>query len=95
MLLKEPLVFSGVSLAISEELLEGGAKHQSGPPKAGGLMFIPRNAASRPRAGLGSSKKPTQKAKADTQAITQVSGVSSSSMPGSTKSQDDFRKLLN
>ncbi|KAL5519977.1 hypothetical protein ACEPAG_1637 [Sanghuangporus baumii] len=89
LLMKNPLQFGGSNLEITEELSGPGAKHQA-QLKAGPSAFIPRNAAARPRAGLGSLKKPKQNP-VDTGASgnTQQGSVSKSG-----KSQDDFRKLL-
>ena len=73
----EPVQFNGRVLALSEDTGPANAK---APASAGG-MFVPRTAASRPRAGIGSTKK----AKAP-------SAAASASSSG--KQQDDFRKML-
>jgi hypothetical protein len=58
----EPVDFNGVSLRITEETFEGtkgkGRVAVAPPPTTAGGMFIPRAAGSRPKAGLGHSRKP-------------------------------------
>lgn len=87
--MKDPIEFGQSILEFVEELPGPAPKH---PPqtKDKPSAFIPRNAVSRPRAGLGSSKRATQ-----TPVLTSVSssGQESSELK-SGKSQDDFRKLL-
>ncbi|CAE6382645.1 unnamed protein product [Rhizoctonia solani] len=78
LLLAEPITFNGVALALSEE----SASKAPSKPTAG---FVPRAAASRPRAGLGSKK----------------AGIGAAPNPkpapsagSSGKNQDDFRNML-
>ncbi|KAH8114308.1 hypothetical protein DFH11DRAFT_1593741 [Phellopilus nigrolimitatus] len=89
LLLPKPLQLGGQVLSISEELPEGPSKRVSAPPpKTGGSgMFVPRAAASRPRAGLGSMKKVMQKSARNS--TNDVPGT-----PSAGKGQNDFRKLL-
>ncbi|KAG6833433.1 hypothetical protein H0H87_006799 [Tephrocybe sp. NHM501043] len=89
----DPIVFNGNTLQLSEERRDGvAARPAAPPPKAGGL-FVPRSAASRPRAGLGHARKPAPSPTASTstsQAVNQL--VTNSS--AQSKGQDDFRKML-
>ncbi|KAL5501649.1 PRP24 [Sanghuangporus vaninii] len=89
LLMKNPLQFGGLNLEITEELPEPGPKRQP-QPKAGPSAFIPRNAAARPRTGLGSLKRPRQNP-VDAGAL---GNGQQGLVPKSGKSQDDFRKLL-
>ncbi|EJC97945.1 uncharacterized protein FOMMEDRAFT_97432 [Fomitiporia mediterranea MF3/22] len=93
LLAKEPLQFNGVTLDIFEEPLEGSSKRSNAhQPTSGGSMFIPRNAASRPRAGLGSSKKSVRIP--PSVPSSNEGKPSSASQPKAGRGQDDFRKLL-
>ncbi|KAG9315935.1 hypothetical protein JVU11DRAFT_3587 [Chiua virens] len=88
----EPIIFNGISLKISEEALSGIPRPQgtSVPVSTGGL-FVPRTAASRPRAGLGRARKPgTSTAKLQSGADNSVQELEK--LGG--KGQDDFRKML-
>jgi len=93
LLLPEPLEFNGVRLRFSEGE-EGPSKVRNAPAAAGG-MFIPRNAASRPRAGLGRARN-APPAAANTPAIsgTKSQTPSGDKTPAQGKGQDDFRKML-
>jgi squamous cell carcinoma antigen recognized by T-cells 3 len=51
-------------------------------------MFIPRNATSRPRAGLGRARNPPPASAAA------AAGTSEDKAPVQGKAQDDFRKML-
>ena len=81
----EPFEFNGVQLRFSE--------CAAGKPRdtlaIGGGTFIPRNAASRPRAGLGRAR-PSAILPADSQ----TPSDDSASSRGKGKAQDDFRKML-
>ena len=91
LLRSEPIVFNGSELSISEE---GAIKKKPGgtgkPIKGAPGVFVPRTAASKPRAGIG-SKKTTGTRPPTTTTFTSAGGVPSSS---SHKEQDDFRKML-
>jgi len=84
----EPIVFNGVELSVSQE--EAIKKKPGGagkPTKGAPNVFVPRTAASKPRAGIGSKKTPG--ARPPTTTSTSVEdGLSSQ------KGQDDFRKML-
>ncbi|KAF9242560.1 hypothetical protein BU15DRAFT_86759 [Melanogaster broomeanus] len=81
----EPIVFNGVNLLISEETSSGSSRPQPGAPPGGtGGMFIPRTAASRPRAGIGAGKPPATNDTKEGSSVMSIEG----------KGQDDFRKML-
>lgn len=88
----EPIVFNGVNLEISEEALSSSTRPKPATaPTSAGELFVPRKAASRPRAGLGRARKPGIGAPKpqggtvnDTQETAKVR----------EKGQDDFRKML-
>jgi len=86
----EPIVFNGAELSVSEEEAikkPGGAgKPTKGAPK----VFVPRTAASKPRAGIGSRKAPGTRPTTTTTTFTSAGDASSSSQKG----QDDFRKMF-
>ncbi|KAG6918338.1 hypothetical protein DXG01_015197 [Tephrocybe rancida] len=85
----DPIIFNGNTLKLSEEGRDGAvARSAAPPPKAGGL-FVPRSAASRPRAGLGHTRKPAPKPSAPGAHNQPAAGPS-----GQGKGQDDFRKML-
>ncbi|KAI0916773.1 hypothetical protein AcW1_007863 [Taiwanofungus camphoratus] len=89
LLLAQPIVFNGNALELSAEDLGGSSVSRPAtvPPATGGGLFVPRAAASRPRAGLGSKKRVT--------AVLPVSSTSQSPLNSSQgKGQDDFRKML-
>lgn len=85
----EPFEFNGRELRFSE------SEDVSGRPRstaaAGGGAFIPRKAASRPRAGLGRARKPPP---GTLPAGPQMPLDDSASSGGKGKAQDDFRKML-
>lgn len=93
MLHTEPIEFNGNVLEIlAENIIGSNARAPTVPPTTSG-MFLPRNAVSRPRAGLGMKKRVQP-------AIT--AGSSSSATPSQTqrvqtekRGQDDFRRMLN
>lgn len=104
----DPILFNGQKLVLSEESFEPTApsakpsgKPATIPPDAGGL-FIPRSAATRPRAGLGSKKMRTTVTSvvapspgasgADPNAA--ASGPSANKKVQPAKGQDDFRRML-
>jgi len=87
----EPIVFNGVALSVSEEEAikkkpGGTGKLAKGAPN----VFVPRTAASKPRAGIGSKKAPGPRPPTST-TFTSAEDTPSSS---SHKEQDDFRKML-
>lgn len=95
LLLPDPLEFNGVRLRFSEGE-ETPAKARNASTAASG-MFIPRNAASRPRAGLGRARNPPPAAAAvgtssDPEVKSQTSSGDKATIQG--KAQDDFRKML-
>ncbi|OBZ68772.1 hypothetical protein A0H81_11060 [Grifola frondosa] len=93
LLYPDPIVFEGKTLEILAESASGpsGSRSMAPPPTAGGL-FVPRTAASRPRAGLGSKKRAAAPiAKPSTSSSSQSAPVAL----GQGKGQDDFRKMLN
>lgn len=88
----DSLKFSGVRLRFSE----GGdppTKARNAPAAAGG-MFIPRNAPSRPRAGLGRVRNPPPAASTHGAPGTKSQTPSGDKAPARGKAQDDFRKML-
>lgn len=88
----EPIVFNGVELSVSEE--EAIKKKPGGtgkPTKGAPDVFVPRTAASRPRAGIGSKKAPGPRPSTTRTTRLGSAGDASSS---SQKAQDDFRKML-
>lgn len=95
LLLPDPLEFNGVRLRFSEgEETPAKARNAS---TAGGGMFIPRNAASRPRAGLGRARNPPPAAAAAGTSAPEARPQTSSgdkAPPIQGKAQDDFRKML-
>lgn len=96
LLLPDPLEFNGVRLRFSEGE-ETPAKARNASTAASG-MFIPRYAASRPRAGLGRARNPPPAAAAAgtssaPEAKSQASSGDKAPIQGS-KAQDDFRKML-
>ena len=95
LLLPNPLEFNGVRLRFSESE-ETPAKARSASTAASG-MFVPRHAASRPRAGLGRARNPPPAAAAAgsslaPEAKSQTSSGEKGGIQG--KAQDDFRKML-
>ncbi|TFK52241.1 hypothetical protein OE88DRAFT_1657387 [Heliocybe sulcata] len=82
LLLPDSITFNGNVLQVSEET--GSSRPAAPAPKAGGL-FVPRAAASRPRAGLGKERKTAGAPPAQ---------ASSSNGAAGAKGQDDFRKML-
>ncbi|KAF8463228.1 hypothetical protein DFH94DRAFT_786990 [Russula ochroleuca] len=92
LLLPEPLEFNGVQLRFSEGDDTPAKAH--GAPKTASGMFIPRTAASRPRAGLGRARKPPPAAgtTAAPESQSQTSSEDKAAVQG--KAQDDFRKML-
>ncbi|KAL0576045.1 Splicing factor [Marasmius crinis-equi] len=82
----EPLIFNGNTLSLSEET----------SPSSTSNAFIPRTAASRPKAGLGHKRKLVAPISQDTQPKAQSSAAqpARTSAGGAGKGQDDFRKML-
>ncbi|THH27765.1 hypothetical protein EUX98_g6425 [Antrodiella citrinella] len=91
LLYAEPVVFNGNTLTFTEEV-RGGTARSNGPATGG--LFVPRSAASRPRAGLGSKKHGVivNPSVASTSTANPVSV--SQTKPGAQKDQDAFRKML-
>ncbi|KAF8272792.1 RNA-binding protein Prp24 [Lactarius quietus] len=81
----DPFEFNGAQLRFSD------SEDVSGKPRnalaVGGAAFVPRNAASRPRAGLGRARNPPP-------AGSQIPSDDGASPRGKGKAQDDFRKML-
>ena len=92
LLLPDPLEFNGVRLRFSEGE-DVPAKARNAPAAAGG-MFIPRNAASRPRAGLGRARNQAPAASSSAAPGTTSKTPSGDKAPARGKAQDDFRKML-
>ncbi|KAI0278229.1 hypothetical protein BGY98DRAFT_1107507 [Russula aff. rugulosa BPL654] len=95
LLLPDPFEFNGVRLRFSEGE-ETPAKARNASTATSGI-FIPRNAASRPRAGLGRARNPPPAAAAAgtssaPEAKSQTSSGDKATIQG--KAQDDFRKML-
>ena len=68
---------------------------QAKDAKPGAGMFIPRAAASRPRAGLGHARKPPAGGAAKPAPGASAAGSGASgSKPAEGRGQDDFRKML-
>lgn len=93
LILPDPFEFNGVQLRFSEA--EGvHAKARNAPAATGGI-FIPRNAASRPRAGLGRARNPPPAATpAAPPAAAGSQASSGNNVSAQGKAQDDFRKML-
>lgn len=92
LLRSEPIVFSGVELSVSEE--EAIKKKPGGtgkPTKGAPGVFVPRTAASKPRAGIGSKKTAGTRPPPTT---TFTSAGDASPPSSSQRGQDDFRKML-
>ncbi|KLO06957.1 hypothetical protein SCHPADRAFT_670625 [Schizopora paradoxa] len=86
-LAQEPITFNDKILKFSEEPQ---LKHR--PPTDGSSsIFVPRAAASKPRAGIGAGKKRQPVASSSSNAPKDPAPAASSSIG---KGQDDFRKLL-
>jgi len=83
LLLQDPIVFEGKTLRLTEEVDSSGAR------SAAPGLFVPRKAASRPRAGLGHARKTRE-----TTASEHAPGSSTSKANTGKASQDDFRKML-
>ena len=93
LLLPDPLEFNGVRLRFSESD-DTPAKARNVQTAATSGVFIPRNAASRPRAGLGRARNPppATSTSAAPETISQTSSGDKAAAQG--KAQDDFRKML-
>ncbi|EIN12540.1 hypothetical protein PUNSTDRAFT_81810 [Punctularia strigosozonata HHB-11173 SS5] len=89
MLLVEPINFNGQELQFSEDLPppRGAAGARGKAAKAPAGLFVPRAAASRPRAGLGHARRPAG-------ATASAGAGAPASQPQPPKGQDDFRKML-
>ena len=86
LLTPEPIVIGGRELKLTEDDLPVPAQKSSGP------MFVPRGAAGRPRAGIGSKRNLTTVRKETSSGIVGSSKLAASSSTG--KDQDDFRRML-
>ncbi|KAI0084788.1 hypothetical protein BDY19DRAFT_1077256 [Irpex rosettiformis] len=98
LLLSAPIVFNGQTLQLSEESLESAppthrATASRPLPGAPTGLFVPRTAASRPRAGLG-SKRARATVSAAPGTNTTFTAASSTATTSTAKGQDDFRKML-
>jgi hypothetical protein len=87
-----PLEFNGARLRFSEGE-DVPTKARNAPAAAGG-MFIPRNAPSRPRAGLGRARNPPLPASTPAAPGTKSQTPSGDKAPARGKAQDDFRNML-
>ena len=92
LLLPDPLEFNGAQLRFSEGE-DVPTKARNAPAAAIG-MFIPRNAASRPRAGLGRARNQAPAASSSAAPGTTSKTPSGDKAPAKGKAQDDFRKML-
>ncbi|KAF9468618.1 hypothetical protein BDZ94DRAFT_1279703 [Collybia nuda] len=88
----EPIVFCSNTLQISEDGRDGALKRQGAPPPKTGGLFVPRATVSKPRAGLGHTRKRLVQPPG-AQTVSVAPGESSGSK-SSPKGQDDFRKML-
>lgn len=94
LLRKEPIIFNGNTLELTEE---GAPSRSVGPSTKTGGLFVPRRAAvSRPRAGLGHSRKleATSTGKQSQVTARPTDSQPSSSQSQQSKGQNDFRKML-
>ncbi|KAF9257513.1 hypothetical protein L218DRAFT_910382 [Marasmius fiardii PR-910] len=83
----EPVVFNGNTLKLSEE-----ANISEQAPSTS--TFIPRTAASRPKAGLGFKRRAPVAISRETVSQAQPTYSNQTSGGGTGKGQDDFRKIL-
>ncbi|KAI0366626.1 RNA-binding protein Prp24 [Pilatotrama ljubarskyi] len=95
----DSIVYNGNTLQIVAENTTGPPTSRPiAPPSANTGLFVPRNAVSRPRAGLGSRQRGLGTAQIASQASGASSNASASgssaSNGGGSKGQDDFRKML-
>lgn len=93
----EPIIFNDKPLELSEESQSGQSHSRpAAPPTKTGGLFVPRAAASRPRAGLGPPRKPGIGAGTKGSAPAPSNAVDSTqrSQPQQGRGQDDFRKML-
>ncbi|KAH9890065.1 RNA-binding protein Prp24 [Cubamyces lactineus] len=90
----DSIVFNGNTLQIAAETSSGPPTSRPiAPPSATSGFFVPRNAVSRPRAGLGSKQRGLGTAQGSTAPAAGGSGASGNN-GGGGKGQDDFRKML-
>ncbi|KAI0326875.1 RNA-binding protein Prp24 [Cubamyces sp. BRFM 1775] len=90
----DSIVFNGNTLQVVAENSSGPPTSRPiAPPSATSGFFVPRNAVSRPRAGLGSKQRGLGTAQGST-APAAGSSATSGSNGGGGKGQDDFRKML-
>ncbi|KAH9985865.1 hypothetical protein BJV77DRAFT_1031067 [Russula vinacea] len=94
LLLPDPLEFNGVRLRFSEGDDPPAKAHSAPKAAAASGMFIPRTAASRPRAGLGRARKPPPAAGTPVAPETTPQTSSGDKAAVQGKAQDDFRKML-
>ncbi|KAG6897556.1 hypothetical protein C0992_000339 [Termitomyces sp. T32_za158] len=90
----DPIIYNGKTLQLSEERRDGAAARPNAPPSKTGGLFVPRAAASRPRAGLGHARKPAPASKVVVPSAPADQAASSSNQGRQGKGQDDFRKML-
>lgn len=89
LLRSEPIVFNGVELSVSEEeAIKKKPRGTAKPTRGATNVFVPRTAASKPRAGIGSKKAP------GTLPLTATTFTSAGDTSSSQKGQDDFRKVV-
>ncbi|KAH9851597.1 RNA-binding protein Prp24 [Lenzites betulinus] len=90
----DSIEFNGNKLQIVAENTTGPPTSRPiAPPSATSGFFVPRNAVSRPRAGLGIRQRGARGAQASSASAASGS-VSSADNGGGGKGQDDFRKML-
>lgn len=92
LLSKDVIEFNGATLTLSELPDAPGASGSSATKSAAaGGLFVPRTAASRPRAGLGHARKPPPAAASGAPAASSSSsGGGSMGPPAGGRGQDDF-----
>lgn len=93
-------MLDGSTLTVTEELPEDAKRRKPATVKKAENLksFVPRSAVSRPRAGIGASKKAVQPPPAFQGTSSNTQSVSASNATPDNlkgKNQDDFRKLLN
>ncbi|PCH39752.1 hypothetical protein WOLCODRAFT_136486 [Wolfiporia cocos MD-104 SS10] len=98
LLRSEPITFNGSSLELIALTPGGSSTLRTAalpPATSGSNYFVPRTAASRPRAGLGSKKRVPPPVSGNTASTsTQAVAVTNLTTTAQAKSQDDFRKML-
>ncbi|KAI0726224.1 RNA-binding protein Prp24 [Fomitopsis betulina] len=90
-----PIVFNGNTLDLVADA-QGAprvARNASSAATSGSGMFVPRAAASRPRAGLGSKKRNATISAVTSSSSAVITGTKGPAS-GQSRGQDDFRKML-